>query len=91
MAVLVVAEAVSVITFSFKYPHICSMNFRYSTPLLLCSAVFYLRAGDIKIPGTNKELMPKVTRRLAAAFIVLSVLFYTILWTYVKGVVTVTG
>ena len=91
MIVLAVTEVISVITFSLNFPHVCSENFRYSTPLLLCSAVFYLRAGDIKIPGTNKELMPKVTRRLAAAFIVLSILFYTILWTYVKGVVTVTG
>ena len=91
MIVLAVTEVISVITFSLNFPHVCSENFRYSTPRLLCSAVFYLRAGDIKIPGTNKELMPKVTRRLAAAFIVLSILFYTILWTYVKGVVTVTG
>ena len=89
MAVLVVAEAVSVITFSFKYPHICSMNFRYSTPLILCGTVFYLNSGSIKIPGISEELTSKLTKVTGMAFFVLSILFYTILWTYVKGDVQV--
>jgi hypothetical protein len=33
--------------------------------------------------------MQKFTKTAALAFFVLSVLFYTILWTYVKGVVVV--
>ena len=55
----------------------------------LCGTVFLLRAGEIKIPGTKDGTMLKVTRGLAAAFLVLAILFYTILWTYVKGAVAV--
>ena len=91
MIVLAVTEVVSVISFSLGFPHVCSENFRYSTPLLLCSTVFYLRAANIKIPGTKDSLMPKLVKNLALAFCALSILFYTILWTYVKGVVVVTG
>lgn len=89
MLVLAFTEVASVISFSLQYPHICSMDFRYSTPLLLCGAVFYVRSGEIKIPGTKDGLMQKFTKTAALAFFVLSVLFYTILWTYVKGVVVV--
>ena len=91
MVVLAITEVVSVVSFSLKYPHICSQDFRYSTPLLLCSTVFYLMAGEIKIPGAKDSLMPKLVKNLALAFFALSILFYTILWTYVKGAVTVIG
>lgn len=89
MTVLAVTQTVSVISFSLSYPHICSMNFRYSTPFLLCGAVFLTRAGDIKIPGTRDGLSRKIIKILSAAFLVLAILFYTILWTYVKGEVVV--
>jgi len=89
MIVLAVFQTASVISFSLQYPHICSQDFRYSTPFILCGTVFLLRAGEIKIPGTKDDLMLKVTKGLAAAFLVLAILFYTILWTYVKGAVAV--
>ena len=89
MIVLAVFQTASVISFSLQYPHICSQDFRYSTPFILCGTVFLLRAGEIKIPGTKDGLMHKVTKGLAAAFLVLAILFYTILWTYVKGAVAV--
>jgi hypothetical protein len=89
MIVLAVSQTASVISFSLQYPHICSQDFRYSTPFILCGTVFLLRAGEIKIPGTKDGTMLKVTRGLAAAFLVLAILFYTILWTYVKGAVAV--
>ena len=89
MIVLFAAQTISVISFSIEYPHICSMNFRYSTPFILCGALFLIRAGDIKIPGTREGLSSKLTKYLTAAFLILSILFYTILWTYVKGEVVV--
>ena len=89
MLILAVTGIISVISFSLKYPHICSMNFRYSTPLILCGTIFYTGAGSIKIPGLRKELPQKLGRVLGAAFFVLAILFYTILWTYVKGDVQV--
>lgn len=89
MAVLAVVQTVSVISFSLQFPHICSQNFRYSTPFLLCGLVFFLRAGEIKIPGTKDGASAKFVRGLAVAFMIFAILFYTILWTYVKGEVTV--
>ena len=89
MIILAAAELISIITFSLKYPHICSMNFRYATPLVLCGAVFYCRIHDIKLKGENKDLIAKITKLTAMAFLVLSIVFYTVLWTYVKGEVTV--
>ena len=89
MVVLFAAQTISVISFSLEYPHICSMNFRYSTPFILCGTLFLIRSGDIKIPGTGEGLASKLTKYLTAAFLILSILFYTILWTYVKGEVVV--
>lgn len=89
MAVLAVVQTASVVSFSLQFPHICSQNFRYSTPFLLCGTIFLLRAGEIKIPGTKDGATAKFIRGLAVAFMIFAVLFYTILWTYVKGEVTV--
>ena len=89
MVILAVTQTGSIITFALKYPHICSMNFRYSTPLILCSVLFYTKIFDIKLKGENKDLVTKITRAIAVAFMVFAVVFYTILWTYVKGEVVV--
>ena len=89
MIVLAVVQTASVISFSLQFPHICSQNFRYSTPFLLCGTVFLLRAGDIKIPGTKDGASAKFIKGLTVAFMIFAILFYTILWTYVKGEVTV--
>ena len=89
MVILAVTMAVSVTLFSLKYPHICSMNFRYSTPLLLSGTVFCCKAGEIKLKGENEELLTKIIKGISVAFFILAVLFYTILWTYVKGEVVV--
>lgn len=91
MAVLAVSQTISVISFSLQYPHICSQDFRYSTPFILCGTFFLLRAGEIKIPGTKDGASAKFIRGLATAFMIFAILFYTILWTYVKGEVTVVG
>ena len=88
MIILAVAQAVSVVSFSLKYPHICSQDFRFSTPFMICGTVFLLRAGDIKIPGT-KNGSAKFIKGTAVAFMVFAILFYTILWSYVKGEVAV--
>ena len=89
MAVLAISQTVSVISFSLNYPHICSQDFRYSTPFILCGTLFLLRAGEIKIPGTKEGATNKFIKGLAAAFLVFAILFYTIFWTYVKGEVAV--
>lgn len=89
MIVLFISMTVSIISFALKFPHICSTNFRYSTPLVLSGTVFCCRAGEIKLNGANSELITKIIRGCAVAFLILAVLFYTILWTYVKGEVTV--
>ena len=89
MMILAVTQIGSIITFSLKYPHICSMNFRYSTPLVLCGVLFYTKICDIKLKGENRDLVTKITRAVAVAFLVFAVVFYTILWTYVKGEVIV--
>ena len=89
MVILAVTQVGSIITFSLKYPHICSMNFRYSTPLILCGVLFYTKIADIKLKGENKDLITKLTRAAAVAFMAFAVIFYTILWTYVKGEVVV--
>lgn len=89
MILLAVTQVGSIITFSLKYPHICSMNFRYSTPLILCGILFYTKISDIKLKGANKDLVTKITRAVAVAFMVFAIVFYTILWTYVKGEVAV--
>ena len=89
MVILAVTQVGSIISFSLKYPHICSMNFRYSTPLVLCGVLFYAKIADIKLRGENKDLVTKITRAVAVAFMVFAVIFYTILWTYVKGEVVV--
>ncbi len=85
MVVLAVSQTVSVISFSLQYPHICSQDFRYSTPFILCGVFFLMRAGEIKKDG----MAAKTVKVLSGAFLVLAILFYTILWTYVKGAVTV--
>ena len=89
MVILAVTQIGSIITFSLKYPHICSMNFRYSTPLILCGVIFYCKISDIKLKGANKDLVTKITRAVSIAFLAFAIIFYTILWTYVKGEVAV--
>ena len=89
MLVLAITQVASVISFSLNYPHICSQDFRYSTPLLLCGTVFLMRAGEIKIKGTREDSAAKLVKVLSLVFFVLAVLFYAILWTYVKGEVLV--
>ena len=86
MAVLAISQTVSVISFSLQYPHICSQDFRYSTPFILCGVFFLMRAGEIK---SKDGMAAKTVKVLSGAFLVLAILFYTILWTYVKGAVTV--
>ena len=89
MIVLAVSQTISVISFSLHYPHICSQDFRYSTPFILCGTVFLLRAGEIRIPGAKAGLSMKLVRSFALVFMLLAILFYTILWTYVKGEVEI--
>ena len=87
--VLAVTMTASIITFSFKYPHICSMNFRYSTPLILSGTLFVCKTGEIKLKGANGEIVQKLIKGCSLAFFILSVVFYSVLWTYVKGEIAV--
>ena len=83
MAVLFLAELVSYTAFALKYPHICSMNFRYTVPLIICGSLFAARIASCN------DKMKLVFKVLAAAFAVLTCAFYICLMTYVKGEVQV--
>ena len=85
LIILVASEVFSIISFSLKYPHICSTNFRYCVPILISGVVYYLRIHGIKLKGANKDLVSKIVTVIGVAFFALAILFYTILWTYVKG------
>ena len=89
MVIMCVTQIISLTMFAFKYPHICSIHFRFTMMLALCGAVFFARISGIKLKGSNKDLITKITGVIAAAFFILAIIFYTILWTYVKGEVTV--
>jgi len=69
--------------FAIKYPHICSMNFRYTMPLVLCGAYC------LGVVMEKNPKLKKVTHIICAAFAVLSVAFYIVVQYYVKGEVTV--
>ena len=83
MAVLFVTELVSYTMFALKYPHICSMNFRYTVPLIICGTFFAARAASCN------DMSKKVYKVLSIAFAVLTCAFYICLMTYVKGEVQV--
>ena len=89
MAIMGITQIISIVMFALKYPHICSINFRFTMLMALCGTVFFARISEIKLNGSNKDLITKITRILAVALFVMAILFYTILWTYVKGEVTV--
>lgn len=89
MFVMFATETVSVVVFAIKYPHICSQDFRYSTPFILCCTFFLLRAGEFELPFYRKTFPHKLVKGIALAFFIMSVVYYSILWTYVKGEVIV--
>ena len=89
MLLMTAVQIISLISFALKYPHICSVSYRYSMPLALCGTVFISRIGGIRLKGANSDLVLKITKVISVAFFILSILFYTILWTYVKGEVAV--
>ena len=83
LAVLFVAELVSYTMFALKYPHICSMNFRYTVPLIICGTYFAARLVS------GKDKFVHAYKVASVAFAVLAGLFYILLATYIKGEVTV--
>ncbi len=83
LAALFVAELISYTAFALKYPHICSMNFRYTVPLLICGTYFTARL----VSGRGRAVL--ALKVLSAAFAVLTALFYILLATYVMGEVEV--
>ena len=83
LTVLFITELISYTAFALKYPHICSMNFRYTVPLLICGTYFAARL----ISGKDKGVL--VFKILSVAFAVLTSVFYICLMTYVMGEVTV--
>ena len=82
LVILFVAEIVSAIVFSLKYPAICSQDFRYDFPALL-TGVFAIALLSGSKPC--EKLPGKGLRLLCIAFFVMSAAYYAILWTYVKG------
>ncbi|MBO4450110.1 MAG: glycosyltransferase family 39 protein [Clostridiales bacterium] len=86
LVILFVTEIVSIVLFSLKYPHVCSQDFRYDFPALLTGVY-----GVAALTGSKRaEGLPgKGLKALCIAFFVMSVVYYAILWTYVKGEVLV--
>lgn len=83
LLILFVTEVVAAVIFSLNYPHVCSQDFRYDFPALLTAVYCIAGLSDSK---ACKGLGGKGMRLLCIAFFVMSVLYYSILWTYVKGV-----
>ncbi len=83
MAVLFVTELISYTMFALKYPHICSMNFRYTVPLIICGTFFAARIMSCH------DRSKQVYKILSIAFALLTCAFYICLMTYVKGEVQV--
>ena len=86
LIILFLTEIGSSVMFSLKYPHVCSQAFRYDFPALM-TGVYGIAAlsGSKRVEG----LPDKGLRILCAAFFVMSVFYYALLWTYVKGEVVV--
>ena len=82
LVILFVTEIVSTVIFSLKYPAICSQDFRYDFPALL-TGVFAIALLSGSKPC--ERLPGKGLRLLCIGFFVMSVVYYAILWTYVKG------
>ena len=86
LIILFLTEVISSVFFSLRFPAICSQDFRYDFPALL-ACVFCMA----RISGSKRaEGLPgKGIRLLCAGFFVMSVIYYAILWSYVKGVAVV--
>ena len=86
LVILFVTEIVSTILFSLKFPAICSQDFRYDFPALLTGIYAIALLSGSK---PCERLPGKGLRLLCIGFFVMSVVYYAILWTYVKGEVVV--
>ena len=86
MIILFLTEVGSSVMFSLKFPHVCSQAFRYDFPALLTGVY-----GIAVLTGSKRAggLPGKGLRLLCIGFFVMSVVYYAILWTYVKGEVVV--
>lgn len=76
MLVYYAAMVGSYVLFCFKYPHTCTMNFRYIVPVLLISAVFiglYINSEDGKQGRLGKAVFA-----VATVFAISSALFFAL-------------
>ena len=82
LILLLIAELVSYTVFCFKFPYLCTMNFRYIVPVTLPAA---LGLGVLYDRATEEDKL-KLLRRgidiLAVFFAVASAVFYLTLWWY---------
>lgn len=62
---------ISFIRFSYSYPHICTMNFRYVVPIILMPCIAW---GSYLNEGTNGRLSNRILTSLLGCFICLSVI-----------------
>jgi len=82
LILLLIVELVSYTAFCFKFPYLCTMNFRYIVPVTIPFAlgigILYDRAGD------NSKLKPVrlVINTCAVLFAVMVTVFYLSLWWY---------
>ncbi|MBR2523045.1 MAG: glycosyltransferase family 39 protein [Clostridiales bacterium] len=75
--ILMFTELTSCILFAFKYPLICSVNFRYVLPLIICSAVFTATCFDFKSRNEYLSLLTKFMTGAICLFCMASAAFYS--------------
>ncbi|SCW71060.1 Dolichyl-phosphate-mannose-protein mannosyltransferase [Ruminococcaceae bacterium YRB3002] len=79
---MVVTELISYTIFCFRFPYICTMNFRYIVPVTI---TFVLGAGYLyeRLKSSGKSKLPAaIVRVLFVGFAALSAVFYLSLWGY---------
>ena len=77
--ILLVTELASIIVFAFKYPLICSVNFRYVFPTVICFTLFAALCFK-KSENEWVRLIQKMMGVVIAGFSVLSVVFFMTEW-----------
>ena len=77
--ILLVTEFTSAVFFALKYPLICSVNFRYVFPTIICFALFTALCFT-KSENEYIRLIQKITVVAVSCFCVMSVVFYACEW-----------
>ena len=82
LVMLVVAELTSYTIFCFKFPYICTMNFRYIIPITITFLIGFGAVYD-RIRAFDKSKLPIALVNICIVlFTVMTAVFYLSLWGY---------